>query len=54
MNEETELLEVVRAAKNPVLAAKIALEIIRTALSQPLSSQGQAGDCPPEDDGIPL
>ena len=54
MNEEDELLAAVRSAENPVLAAKIALEIIRTALSRPLSSQGQAGDCPPEDGGIPL
>ena len=51
MRAEDELLEVIRKAADPVLAAETALEIIKYFLSQPLSSQGQAGDCPPEDGG---
>ena len=48
MNDENELLNTVRRAKDPTLATEIALEIIRRFLLRPLSFQGQAGDCPPE------
>lgn len=42
--EEKELLEAVRGAKDPVAAAMVAIEIIKDFLSQPLSLTEQEAE----------